>query len=489
MGLISNKIDISVRGFNKFFIHEFVYQVVKSVRPNIVWLTVDSIRADHTSVHGYSKNTTENLCRIADSEGGLAFDNCVSEGIWSLPVGTSILTGTYPVYHNTVGEGDTVPEDLKTLPELLSETGYRTYGVSGNPWFSEATGMSRGFETFEYISKKNLTAAGIGPLIKFVLNLREHSAGYTLDTGSHCTDFLANSLVKKWIREQDDQDPFFIYAHTEGAHTPYYPPDGHHDQFTSELEMSPKRARDFARDVGANLHEHMATGLDFSEDESRALVAAYDGLIHYLDSQIGEIFDTLMKADVGETIFIVTSDHGDLLGEMGILSHKLALHEGLVNVPLVTHGLNFNQEDTLIQHIDLTKELATRAGCDHEQFQGTELGDRDHAMIYRSREYLQKTQSILRKYGNSLNVEQFHSSDVHSIRTKTHKFVSSERQSELYELPNETEDISDNKPEIKSQLAGELESTLEKISRNRSNTAKAELDDAMRNQLADLGYL
>lgn len=463
--------------------------MVTSPRPNIVWLTVDSIRADHTSVHGYPRETTGNLRRIANEADGAAFDNCVSEGIWSLPVGTSILTGTYPVHHNTVGEGDTVPDDLTTLPELLSEAGYRTYGVSGNPWFSDATGMNRGFETFEYLSKDNLTAAGLSPLAKFVLNLRKHSAGYTLDTGSHCTDYLANALVKKWIREQDGEDPFFIYAHTEGAHTPYYPPDGHHDRFTDELEMSPRQAREFARDVGANLHERMATGLDFSEDESRALTAAYDGLIHYLDSQIGHVFDTLMDADVGETVFIVTSDHGDLLGEQGVLSHKLAVHEGLVHVPLVTHGLEFDEEESLVQHIDLTREVAARAGCDHEQFQGVPLGERDHALIHRSSKYFQKTTEILSKYGDALDVDLFHPSDVDALRTMTHKLVTSEHASELYELPNETDDISDCEPRVEAELTEALQSMLQENARDGGDGPEAELDAAMKSQLSDLGYL
>ncbi|AUG47476.1 hypothetical protein BVU17_08085 [Haloarcula taiwanensis] len=462
---------------------------MKPNRPNIVWLTIDSIRADHTSVHGYSRATTQNLSRIANSDDGSAFDNCISEGIWSLPVGTSILTGTYPVYHNTVAEGDMIPEDITTLPELLSEAGYQTYGVSGNPWFSDATDMNRGFGTFEYISKDNLLSAGVGPFLKFVLNLRRHSAGYTLDTGAHCTDFLANAMVKQWIREQDGDEPFFIYAHTEGAHTPYYPPTGHHNRFTDELDMSAKKARTFAKDVGANLHEHMATGLDFSDDESQALIAAYDGLIHYLDSQIGEIFDLLTNSDVGDTILIITSDHGDLLGEMGVLSHKLSTHDGLVRVPLVTHGLDCEKTDSLVQHIDITKELARRAGCDDEQFQGTTPGNREKAIIHRSSDYFEKTKHILSKYGSALETDQFHPSDTHGIRTKTHKLISSNDRTELYELPDEAKDISEHKPDVKARLSNELDSRLREFSRDQNVNSDAELDDDMKDRLSDLGYL
>ena len=462
---------------------------MNSQRPNIVWLTVDSIRADHTSVHGYPRNTTPNLSKIANMDDGRSFNNCISEGIWSLPVGTSILTGTYPTFHNTVAEDYIVPNDIKTVPELFSSSGYETYGVSGNPWVSDATNMNRGFDHFEYISKSNLTAAGLNPLIKFLLNLRSHSAGYTTNTAAHCTDYIAHERIRKWIHKQTASQPFFIYAHTEGAHTPYYPPNGYIEEFTEELGLSPKEARSQANELCESLYERMANGLDLTTEEKGSLIAAYDGIIKYLDEQIGKTFDVLKSKSLGPTIFVVTSDHGDHLGEKGVLSHKLSLRDELARVPMVVHGTEVNKENKLVQHLDFIKEIAVRAGCDDEQLQGNFIGDRQAALIHRSEDYFNKTRGILDRHGDNLNLDKFHEQDANAIRTNKYKYVRSEDKSVLYKLPDETQSILNQYSEEAVELDNRLDKMVQKYSRAKKSDKSADFDDEMKETLSDLGYL
>lgn len=455
-------------------------------RPNIVWLTVDSIRADHTSVHGYDRQTTPNLERIAASEQGHSFQNCISEGIWSLPVGTSILTGTYPTYHNTCGESDAVPDRLTTFPEMLRDFGYSTYGVSGNPWFSESTSMNRGFDQFEYISKDNLAAAGVLPLIKYIVGLRRHSAGFTLDTSDHCTDFLAYSLVKKWLSKVDKSEPFFIYAHTEGAHTPYYPPDPFVDEFCENISMEPSAAREFTSEI--NIHEAIAGEVNFSQDEMDAYVAMYDALIKYLDNQIGKVYDTINEIDMGPTILIITSDHGDLLGERNVLSHKITPHDGILKVPMVTHGLNM-KTDRIVQHIDFIKQISDQIGLEHEQLQGKTIGNRVSALSYVSQKYFDQTKELVSKYNCNTEFDRFHQKDTYVIRNNEYKYIHSDDKSSLFSLPDESDNIIGNHPEVKNSMANTLSDLLDQVDKDEAGPERSDFGSDMEEQLKDLGYM
>ncbi|TVT94430.1 sulfatase [Haloferax volcanii] len=456
--------------------------------PNIIWLTVDSIRADHTSVNNYSRDTTPNLERIAESSSSVSFNNCISEGIWSLPVGTSILTGTYPNYHNTVCEGDMVPDDLKTLPELFGEVGYETYGVSGNPWFSDATGMNRGFDHFEYISKSNLTAAGIMPFARFILGLKRHSAGYTLDTSAHFTDFIALEAVKEWVdTTSSSENPSFIYAHTEGAHTPYCPPMKNLKLFSDDVDMSPSEILDFSKYVGKNIHKLISEEVDFTKEEQDALGVAYDALIHYLDSRIGSVYDKIKKSDIKPTILVITSDHGDLLGENGLLSHKISLHSGITRVPMVIHGVDLDKKDSLVQHVDVVKEVARRAGVSHPQFQGKLIGDRDYSLTHRSEGYFNTTTEIISQYNADFDTSQFHTKDTNSLVKSGYKLVKSSDKEKLYDLPNEESECEDN--DVRIQLRDELARAVSELSRDSQTDQRAEFGDQVKQQLSDLGYM
>ena len=123
--------------------------MTRSQRPNVIWLTIESTRTDHTTVGGAATDTTPNLARIADADRGRVVPGCVAHGVWTLPSSASILTGTYPTHHGAGITGEAIPEQLPTVAERLREAGYHTRCLSPNSHLSSATGLDRGFDEFD----------------------------------------------------------------------------------------------------------------------------------------------------------------------------------------------------------------------------------------------------------------------------------------------------------------------------------------------------
>ena len=458
------------------------------MEPNVVWVTLDSVRADHTTMGGYHRNTTPNLARIA--EAGQSFDRCISSGTGTPYSSASILSGTYPTRHGVKIDNEYLPESLETLPEMLGRAGYRTACLSRNSYVSPGTGLSRGFDRFEWVSGSTiLDAVPLSTLVKYLLNLRRHSAGLALDTAKYATPYVMNDVAKGWLEELGDEEPFFCYLHYNEPHRPYYPPLPWMDTYTDDIEMSAAEAAEFAIEVHRTLDERIAEGLDFTNEEWAALHAMYDAEIRYTDEMIGRLFDHVQSLELGETIFVVTADHGELFGEHGLLSHKVVVDDALTHVPLVTHGFDEigAQTDELVQHVDLTTTLAAMVGEASDQLQGVDLREttREHAFVQHGPFDFELFTDVNPDFDDS----QFHHGPLHGVRTKEFRFERSDSMERLYELPDETTDVREEHPEVAAGLSATLSAWVEANADPVEAETDSQLDDAMREQLRDLGYV
>ena len=456
--------------------------------PNIIWITLDSIRADHTSMGGYHRDTTPNMNRIGSD--GQILDWCFSSGIRTKVSTASNLTGTYPFYHGLGISNDYLPTTIETIPELLTRSGYTTAGLSRNSYLSAGTGLDRGFDRFEWIAASTLlTAVDPRTLVNYLLNVRKHSAGLTLDTARHATPYLMNETAKRWLQDLEGDSPFFFYLHYNEPHRPYYPPLPYLDQFADNLEMSSREAAEFAMYVHENAHELIAHGLDFTEDEMAALKAMYDAEIRYTDEMIGQLFDHVQSMDLGETIFVITADHGELLGEHGLLSHKVVVDDALTHVPMVTHGFEALEEqaDELVQQVDVMRTLLELGGADTSQLQGIDLrfDRREQAYVQRGEEDFE----VFHQFNPEYDASEFHRGAVTGVRTKQFRYQKSTDMTKLFALPDETRDVSTEHPQVVEQLDNALETWLEEVGSTVEATGHSELTDAMRRQLRDLGYV
>src|SRR6056297_3311839 len=126
-------------------------------RPNVIWLTLDSLRQDHTTMGGYHRETTPQIQAIANRSDGTSYSSCSSHSRSSATSIPSILSGTYPSRHGTYYEGRSgFPDELPLVAELLQDVGYHTAAVSNNGYASSLTGVDRGFDEFTLLGSKPL---------------------------------------------------------------------------------------------------------------------------------------------------------------------------------------------------------------------------------------------------------------------------------------------------------------------------------------------
>lgn len=436
----------------------------------------------------YRRNTTPRISNIANSARGQAFLNCFSHSKSTLPSSGAILTGT-PPSRNTVGiTGESVPKKVPTIAELLSAVGYNTACVSRNSYVSPATGLDRGFDRFKWIAAPTIHTVGPRILLRYIKNIYRHSAGLTLNTAKHATPFLINEVAKMWLQSFENQDnPTFLYLHYNEPHRPYYPPKPYRNYYVDEIELSEGKASERAIDIHYSQSELIASG-DFNEEDLEALQALYDAEIAYTDKMIGRLFEYVQSLELGETVFVVTADHGDLFGELGLLGHNIVLHDGLINVPLVTHGLETKaRTDDLIQHIDVMRTILELAGADTEFLEGIDLRSesRDYAIAQRGpgqfNDYL--------KHNPAFDSANYHEPALTAVRTRDFKLLYSEQKVELFKLPNEGDDVSEDHSNFLAELTNVAEEWLVTSGNPITEGHEGEFTTAMERQLEDLGYL
>ena len=302
--------------------------------PNVLVIVVDTLRADHVSSYGYSRPTTPNLDRLAQE--GVLFENAISTCSWSLPSHVSLLTGRYQFEH---GVGSVQPEPwlgwgnkglggFPTLGESLQQRGYRTGAFSANrTYFSRDLGFGRGFVHFEdyfHSSSDAFVRTLYGrEFARIYLKRSEHSLvkrilrklglSSLLDqdaegSGSYGGAFgvrkradVVNREVMTWV-DRDRQRPFFAFLNYFDVHDPYGAP------------------RDYPRPSWPKQTD----------------VDAYDDGVKYDDDYIGRLMDELGRRGLASnTLVIVTSDHGESLGQHHLRTHGKALYRELIHVPLV----------------------------------------------------------------------------------------------------------------------------------------------------------
>jgi arylsulfatase A-like enzyme len=302
--------------------------------PNVLVIVVDTLRADHVSSYGYSRPTSPNFDRLAQQ--GVRFENAISTCSWSLPSHVSLLTGLYQFEH---GVGNVQPEPwlgwgnkgmggFPTLGEALEQRGYRTGAFSANrTYFSRDLGFGRGFVHFEdYFQTPSdafvRTLYG-REFARIYLKRSEHSLvkrllrklGFTslLDqdaegSGSYGGAFgvrkradLVNQEVTQWI-DSDRQRPFFAFLNYFDVHDPYGGPRAY------SKPSWPQQ-----------------TDVD-----------AYDNGVKYVDNYIGQLMAELgWRGLANNTLVIITSDHGEALGQHHLRTHGKALYWEQIHVPLV----------------------------------------------------------------------------------------------------------------------------------------------------------
>lgn len=471
--------------------------------PDILWVTLESVRADHTPLYGYERDTTPHLRELSGRADATVLEEGISASMWTPASSASMLTGTHLSTHNVGRDGKgekKLPDRIDTFPELLRRAGYETALFSSVSYLDAATGLDRGFEHSQYLrmERSNFSHLDAVGRDSWRCCVRRWAERPTIRPGELAKDLSddKNCLVarqaKRWFRRQYSGDrPFFVYAHVFSPHHAYLPIRRFIDAFADEIEMDVWDAYSLSERVYADaesINSRIANGLQLSESEWEAIEALYDSEILYADHTANEIVEAAESASTGDLIIVVTADHGDLFGECGLIGHSLVLHDGLIKVPMLVIGIDDIEDGDgkLSQHVDLTYTLASVTGTLTDQFEGRDLRDpdRDCAISQRGSAALE----AYTKHNPEFETSQFFEDPYTSVRTTDHKYVTNHRKSVLYELPDEQTNVMEEYPSIVESLAERL--VQEGIDwSKRPDQEPAEFSSSARSRLRDLGYL
>ncbi|MDQ2774046.1 MAG: sulfatase-like hydrolase/transferase [Acidobacteriota bacterium] len=292
----------------------------KKSRPNVLIYTIDTLRADHSSVYGYARNTTPFLKKLGAS--GIVFEDCQAQATWTKPSIASLMTSLYSFTHGIIANSDTIPAGSATLAGQVRNSGYVTASIVSTPFVGRDTGLDRGFDyMLEY------------PVVQRRKNPRTDRA----------TDSAAlNKVVFPWLDRHHDES-FFLYAHATDPHAPYDPPPPFDSAFAKPSENSA-----FEHDYsgfrtnqehggGAVINREMCkkAGLDpdrfIHQAEDR-----YDGEILHNDHSFELLIEKLRQLGVlDNTIVIVLSDHGEEFWDHGWTAHGQSVYQELSHTLLL----------------------------------------------------------------------------------------------------------------------------------------------------------
>jgi arylsulfatase A-like enzyme len=345
-----------------------------SSKPNVLLLTLDTVRADHLSLYGYQRNTTPHLAEL--SREATVFSHATAAGDMTITSHAAILTGTYASWNgarphqSASGNGVPLSDKYPTLAEILSEHGYSTAAVVANSGFlTREWGFDRGFQFFDARGavrmmpprKEYLLRYGVRPVLHRVI-----------DTADFDMMFLRAGEINREAyglldRLRSSRRPFFLFLNYMDAHSPYAPPPQFDQLYPAERDLSIPDAR------YGELFDQLAEGRgQMSEKERQHYISQYDGGIAYMDAEIGRLIDGLKQRGLYEnTLLIIVSDHGEAFGERNLVGHGLSVNEDQVDVPLIVKypGNNRGQRvEERVDHTDLLPTVLDVTGISPPQF-------------------------------------------------------------------------------------------------------------------------
>jgi len=429
--------------------------------PNVMLISIDTLRKDHCSAYGYERNTTPNLRVLAEQ--GARFDLAYAPSSSTAPSHATMFTALYPITHQVLKQGHKLSQEDYTLAECLSANGYQTAAVVASFVLDAKFGFSQGFSFYDDT---------------FKLSTSSIQRKYWADQPD-VIDQRADETTRKaigWLRKQRSwEQPFFLFVHYFDPHAPYDPPK----PIVSQLVPHGKEQTDLEK-----------------------IVRRYDGEIAFTDREIGKLLTAMKHMGIEEnTLVVLTSDHGEGLGQHDHLGHSINIYEEAVRVPLIlrwperiAQGSVFSRQ---VELVDLAPTILDLIGIKPDGFscQGRSLAaslrgesslDKDRP-IYLYREYYKDRQMKLLSGKNvRLDGEKF------GIRLGDWKYIEGKEENtkELFDLaadPHELVNLSNTFPKKTAELATQL--TEWKKGHARKETVRNRIPEEDLERLKALGYV
>lgn len=431
--------------------------------PNVVLLVLDTVRADHLGCYGHAGAATPFLDELAGRADRYA--RVESTAPWTLPSHASMFTGRFAFEHGAdsgrtpdgrIYDARPLGPTLPTLAEALADRGYATGAFAANTaYLAEVFGLQRGFERYE------------------------------VERGSATQ---VNGRFFAWLEQRaSDGRPFFAFLNYMDAHRPYNvaPLPGARGEKLPPADPTP------SGDLLDALYQSvLARGEAPDPELVRRIAVQYDHGIAWLDVAVESVVTQLQARGLwDDTLLVVTADHGEFLGEHGLVEHSKDIYQEVLRVPLIVRvpgraSARVVQERTTLAALPrLVLEHVPGAEAWRERFPAH---GPDAAVL--AEVHFTRGKDLNQPWGARFQRERF------ALFADRYKLIlSTDGDDELFDLeadPGELHDLSEEKPRLFEALAGRLRALVESGAAQQGGVGEApELDAAQLEELRRLGYL
>lgn len=402
-------------------------QAAVKPQPNVVFITIDTLRADHLGCYGYKEIHTPNIDALAAHS--VRFERAFTPVPVTLPSHTAIFTGTYPTYSGMHDfSGNKLSPKQPTLASVLKEQGYGTGAVVASAVLDSRFGLNHGFDFYyDHFDFNRLQESNLEDM--------ERPGNVVADVA---LDWLGKNSHSK----------FFLWMHLYDPHYPYNPPAPYSQQYKDHL---------------------------------------YDGEIAFADAQVGRLITFLKAKDLyRNTLIVLTGDHGESLGEHEERTHGFFIYNTTLHVPVIIHlpgAMTGQVAPELVSLTDLMPTVLQILKIDVPvDVQGHSLAPllatkkEDDARSLYAETFLPRLH--------------FNWSELRSVETEKYQFIEAPKP-ELYDLvsdPSETRNLYSDKKAVAAELQARLEALIHQYSADQELAEKTGLDPALMERLKSLGY-
>jgi arylsulfatase A-like enzyme/Flp pilus assembly protein TadD len=397
-----------------------------AAKPNVLIVTIDTLRADHVGCYGYRQGQTPNIDSLAAD--GVMFKQAYTPVPITLPSHTVIFTGTYPMLSGMHDfSGNRLGANQPTLASILHDNGYQTGAVIASAVLDSRFGLNRGFDFYyDHFDFNRL-----------------------LETNLDSMERPANQVVDEAIRwlNQGHRKPFLLWVHLYDPHHPYNPPAPYSETYKTH---------------------------------------PYDGEIAFADSQLGRILTFLKtKGLYAHTLIVLLADHGEGLGEHGEKTHGFFIYNSTLHVPLIfklpAPGAH-RQVTQPVSTVDVLPTILNELRIPVPKVvQGRTLAEAiagktaDGSPIY-SETFLPRLH--------------FNWSELRGLQDDSYKFIDGPKPElyDLGSDPRELHNLFTGKPAVSQALRSRLDSVVSKYTQGQGMAEKTPLDPALAERLKALGY-
>jgi len=459
---------------SSIWINPLLYRKAAEDTPNIILVSIDTLRADHLSCYGYPYKTSPNMDELAQD--GVIFKHTFSSTSWTLPSHVSLLTALDSPNHQVINILHKLQDSNPTTADILRNNSYFCAAFTGGGFLRRRYGFAKGFDSFHQIMKGNNLAVRIDEA----------------ESLSHRTT--------NWLDKNFDKK-FFLFLHTYQPHMPY---ENNSNAGKLFLDDNSKWQRVRPKDIFRGKGKYRT---DLSEKERKNVIALYDGEIRYTDEYlIKPLIEKLKTLGIyNNTLLIITSDHGEEFYEHQNWLHGSTLYNESIKIPLIIKFPDSHYRGTIVENIariiDITPTILEEAKVDPGSFnfdgesllsliKGKETEERTFYADLIFRRIKDSSPQMFATNKNGLKIIQ--SNKIKSNFTKNVVTDFEDKKIELYDLVEDQEErINLADRDDYKELCLELLENITRYYQVRAGqkTSSIKMDAELRETLKALGYI